>query len=230
MSEGPTLPRRWFPCNLFVTAVAIVTLSIFPAYASAGDGAAALPRRVTRPITKVLPDTWTCESKGSRLVLRPRKQPVFVNLTNAERRDSTETLDDYHRRHIVKLDYQIVLRFEPKLSFAEVCSLIDKNEGIHHGLQSLDRSPLAFWHKGFTSFPKTPEGVILSQQRDQLLQSFRSVPAGYLGNMSVYIESTDFRFATFLHEEEEREAEAVEKRIRDQLSPYTSEPTNPPPK
>ncbi len=226
MSESPTLRCRSFRFGLLVAAVASVALSIFSAQAFAEDTTAALPGSVTRLITKVLPDTWAYEAKGSRLVLRPRKQPAFVNLVGTQGRRPAETLDDYNRRHTVKFDYKIVLRFEPKLTFQEVVQLVNENRGTHYGLRVLEKSPLAFFGKGHTSFPKTPEGVILSQRQDQLLKSFRSVPAGYLGGMSVYVEPTYLGYARFLHEDERQEAEAVEKRIGDQLTPYTSEPTN----
>jgi len=231
MSKGPTLPRRWLRFKLLVTAVAFVTLSIFCAHASADDGSAALPDEVTRPITKVLPDTWTYETQRSRLVLRPRRQPVFVNLTNADRPAPNETLDDYNRRHTVKFDYRIVVRFEPKLSLPEVWHLVLENRGIYYSLEQVEKEAGGSPNKGHNSFPNTPEGDILSRRRDQLLQSFRSVPAGYLRNMSVYVESTYLGYAEFLHDEEKQEVEAVEKRIRGQLTPYFSEPTNmPPPK
>jgi len=229
MCEFPTLRRRWFPFGLVVASVAIVPLLNFSAPAFADDTNAALPVSVTKRIIQVLPNTWTYESKNSRLVLRPRKRPVFVNLVNGEGRRPNETLDDYHRRHTVNFDYRIVLRFEPKLSFRQVSQLVDENWVVHHSLQALEQSPLALPLRGSTSFPETPEGLNLSQQRDQLLKSFRSVPAGYLDNMSVYVEPTYLGFATFLRDEDRQIAEGVEKRIREQLTLYSSEPTAAPP-
>jgi hypothetical protein len=101
--------------------------------------------------------------------------------------------------------------------------LIDYNEGTHLSLQRLERSPLAFQGKGDVSFPRTPDGKKLTQERDQLLQSFRSVPAGYLGTMSVYVEPTYLGYADFFHHEERQVAEAVIKRIHDQITPYINE-------
>lgn len=227
MSERPDR-RRWFRFGPRSATAAIVTLSIFSAHAFAADPTVALPHSVTGPITKVLPDTWTYETKGSRLVLQPRKQPTFVNFVNTDRRRPNETLDEYNRRHTVKFDYRIVLRFEPKLSFEEYCELIRVNRGVLYSFKVLEKSPLALPIKGDTAFPETPEGASLSKQLDQLLTSFRSVPAGYIGSMSVFVEPTVVGYASFLREEDKLEAEAVEKRIIEQLTPYTDEPDHAP--
>jgi len=218
MSRGPSL-ARWLRSNLHVAAVTFVILS-FASEAPADDDVRALPDRVTKVFTKVLPDTWTHEVQGSRLVLRPRENPVFVNLTNGPGERPDETWDDYKRRHIVEFDYRIVLRFEPKLSFREFWSLVNENERIHDSLQVLERSPHATAMKGSIAFSKTPQGEALSEKHEQLLKSFRSVPAGYLGDASVYIEPTYLGYADFFDEKERRDAEEVEKRIRDQLTPY----------
>jgi hypothetical protein len=224
MSEGLTLQRRWFPFDLIVPSVVVVALLTVSTHALADDTTAVLPDSLKTQISRVLPDSWKQDVKGSRLVLRPRKLPTFVNLVNAEGRTPAETIDDYHRRHTVKVDYQIVLRFEPKLSPEEVRRRVSENREIRDSLQVLEKSPLAILGKGDVSFPETPEGTALSQQREQLLKSFRSVPAGSLGNLSVYVEPTNLGYATFLHEEEEQEADAVEKLIRDELTPYTGDP------
>jgi hypothetical protein len=228
MSETPTLRCRWLRFGLSRAAVAIAALLTCSSPAFADDANAALPSSVTRPITSALSDSWTYEIRGARLVLRPRKQPIFVNLVGTEGRRPGETLDDFHRRHTVKFDYKLVLRFEPKLSFQQVCELVDENRDIHNGLLVLEKSPLAVSTKGDISFPSTPAGEVLSQRRDQLLKSFRSVPAGYLGGMSVFVEPTYLRYASFLSTADRQEAETVEKRIRDQLTPYTSDSINPP--
>src|SRR5262245_48084677 len=106
MSEDQTLCYRRFRFGPVIETVAIAVLLNLAAYVSADDTTVALPSSVTSTFTQLLPDTWAYEIKGARLVLRPRKEPEFVNLVNAGRQRPSETLDDYRRRHTVTFDYQ----------------------------------------------------------------------------------------------------------------------------
>lgn len=186
----------------------------------AAESTGEVPSSVTNRFTKGLPDTWTYETRGTRLVLTPRKEFEFVNMVNAESPSENETADEYKRRHKVRRDYQIVVRFEPKLSPVEYSRLIAENRMIHYSLQVTERNSKATPHK--------PTGGKLSQEMNRLMCSFRSVPVGYLENLSVYVEPTYLGYAQFLHDHERLESEAVEKQVVAAITRYFDEPPETP--
>ncbi|MEI7688442.1 MAG: hypothetical protein WCL32_25830 [Planctomycetota bacterium] len=184
----------------------------------AAESTGEVPSSVTSRFTNGLPDTWTCEIRGSRLVLAPRKEFEFVNLTNAEGQSKNETADEYKRRHKVRFHYQIVVRFEPKLSPVEYSSLITENRAICYSIKLLeDRTDAA-----------KPTAGRISKEMNRLMCSFRSVPVGYVGNLSVYVEPTYLGYASFLHDDERLESEAVEKQVVEVITRYFDEPSETP--
>ncbi len=186
------------------------------------DDFAASSQAATKLISRVLPEGWTMETRGSRLVLRPGKRPLFVNTFNGPGAIATATPEEIYRNYKVDFDYQIGVRFEPKLSLNDVRLLMAQNLGIHEAIQHLERNRLAQSGRHIT-FSGTKEGQRLSDQRDQLLRSFRPVPAGYVGDVSVFINTTSLGYATFFRKEEQQECEGVGQRILGQLTLYTNE-------
>ena len=199
--------------------LSLATLFGLSIAAIADESAVAPPLEVTKLVTNILPGSWICESEATRLVVRPRKEPVFVNLVSAGRQQRNESLDEYHRRHTVRFDYRIALRFEPTLSPDRVQQIVKESQAIHQRLQTIERSPLVEQMKGDVYFPQTLEGQALSKEYDQLKSSIRPIPDGYIGKVSVFVEPTDLGYARFLHKETEQECEAVKKQLADQLTP-----------
>lgn len=187
---------------------------------SADENAVAPPEDIAERVVQIIPHTWTCEHEENRLIVRAPKQPVFVNLLNRRSQRPTETLEEYHRRHIVEIDYRIVLRFERKLSQLQIRQISNENWAIEQRLSAIRRNPVVLPFKTEPIFPRTPEGESLSREYAKLKRSIRPIPDGYFGDVSVYIEPTTRGFATFLDKEVKRECEEVIQLLTDQITPY----------
>ena len=138
-------------------AVGCVTLSMLTGFGvsfqTRADENALPPPNATKLLTANLPGSWTFESEPTQLVIRPGKEPVFVNLVGASARLPDETPDEYYRRHTIKRDYQITVRFGPKLTPVQVQQMVNENVTSHRRLQSMTQSPLVKSGKGVVFSP-----------------------------------------------------------------------------
>ena len=185
-----------------VQIVGLIALSLTLAINStlADEVGVAPPPDLTDLVKRRLPPNWTCRTEGTSLVVRPEKAFVFVNLINADGGRRGETKDEYHRRHIVKIDYRIVLRFVSKFSRDDLRNLVASNNAIRAKLRAVEQNPLATRTrgKGQFSFAKTPQERALSRQYWELKESLQPVPYGHRGSVSVYVEPTHLGYARFL--------------------------------
>ncbi|MBL8830061.1 MAG: hypothetical protein JNM18_23985 [Planctomycetaceae bacterium] len=207
--------------SAFWTTLSIAVLLGQTGVAIANDVSVAPPPDFTKRVAALLPESWVCENDPKRLIIRPLKNPVFVNLVGTSGR-ANETLDDYYKRHTVQVDYRITMRFGPMLSDDQVQHIIKQNESIYAKLQTVERHPLVRQLKGGFEFPRTPDGQTLFKEYEELKQSIRTIPDGYFGDVSVYVEPTHLGYARFLHKASEQECEAVRKLLIAQLKPYTA--------
>jgi hypothetical protein len=190
--------------------------------AAADENTVAVPPEVRTMVTTTIPSAWTCDNESTQLVLRPGKEPVFVNLVNTNGQQPNETLDEYHRRHIVQIKYQIVVRCGQTLPPRRVLEMVKENDDVRARLQIIGNTPPARRGRGRGQphFPNTPEGKALAKKYDDLKRSLLAIPVGYLGGVSVYIEPTVLRAASFLHKETQEECEKVTKQLTDHLTLY----------
>jgi len=183
------------------------------------------PQDIATLVRKTLPDDWTCRSESTALVARPQKEFDFVNLVSAEGQRPGESLEQYHRRHIVHVDYRIVLRFVPRMTADQVNRLVEANHAIREKLHAIEQSPLVTPMKGDFWFEGTDKGRALSREYEELKRSLRPVPYGHHGSVSVYVEPTFLGYARFLDKEDERESKSV---LRDLGTLFTRYDVNAP--
>lgn len=177
------------------------------------------PNEIVKLITKTIPANWTCENERGGLVVRPRQQPAFVNLINASAQLPNESLQDYYRRHSVRFDYRITLKFAPKLTQEQVQQVENANHAIRERLAAIERSPGVTWGKGEFFFPKSADGQKLANEYFQLNRSIKALPDGSLGAFSVYVDSTFLGYARFLDPAVEQECTMVKKQLLALLTP-----------
>ena len=98
-----------------------------PAQSATTQRAAAPPADFVKRVAELLPQGWKSEIDGSRLLVRPPMEPVFVNLVSTAGPRQGESLDDFKLRHRVQFDYRIALRCEPALTPDRVRQMIEAN-------------------------------------------------------------------------------------------------------
>ncbi|HET6324354.1 MAG TPA: hypothetical protein VFG04_06610 [Planctomycetaceae bacterium] len=199
--------------NSCVAGLTALALTLANNSTRAGEDEVAPPRGLTALVKQRLPVNWTCETEGKSLVVRPQKEFVFVNLVSAESQRSYETLDEYHRRHIVTINYRIVLRFVPKLTADQVRKVVDSNGAIRLSLRAIEKDPLAQPDKGRFKFGDTTKGRGLAREYERLKRSVQPVPYGHRGSVTVYIEPTYLGYARFLQEADRAECDGVLKEL-----------------
>jgi hypothetical protein len=208
------------PARLVRTCAILVGLGIAASVRAGVEGDVAPPEDVTQQIKAMLPKDWSCQIEKTTLVVRPNKTVVFVNMLSADPPRKGEASDHYRRRHQVKFDYRIALRFVPKLTAGEVRCLVATNATIQAKRHAIEHDPLAKRGKASFWFAETAEGRALSEQYDELERSLKPVPFGHREVVSVYIEPTFLGSATFLDRADEAESAAVLNNLRALFTRY----------
>ena len=116
-------------------------------------------------------------------------------------------------------DHSITLVFGPKISPSRVQEMISENAAIRRKIEKI-RTTETFRRSKGTPIPKTPEQSQLVADYKRLTASLNRIPSGYLGETSVYIESTDHGYARFLSDAVRDECEALVKAVTGLLDPY----------
>jgi hypothetical protein len=179
------------------------------------------PGSVVTKIAGALPTGWTCESEPGKIVVRRIEEPVIVNLCQAEHPKARETWDHWARKHTVNIKYRIVLRFVPKIVPEHVQKMREENRNIQREIDKLGQVPPS-------GMAWTPEEKERRKKYEKLAKSLNEIPAGYLGNVSVYIEPTELGYARFLSKAIEVESKTAIERVANTLTPYPSKPVRVP--
>jgi hypothetical protein len=208
------------PSRLVRTCEIVVALGIAASVRGGVERDVAPPQDITQQIKASLIKDWSCQIEKTTLVVRSKKEFVFVNMVSADGPREGETSEHYRLRHKVTFDYRITLRFVPKLSAGEVGGLVATNGAIQAKLYAIEHEPRVYWGKGEFVFAKTDEGRALSAQHKELKRSLKPVPFGHGESVSVYIETTSLGYVTFFDRANEAEAAAILNNLRALFTRY----------
>lgn len=166
---------------------------------------------VTR-IVAVLPEGWKSDYQDKTIVVRRIDEPVIINIFQADAPKPGQTHESWLLSHKVNIQYRIIVHFAQKIDAKRVAEMREENQAIEAEMKKLRSPPLSLDER--------------DRRYKTLKQSLKKVPNGYLGEWSVYVESTELGYAQFFDANVAKECQAVIDRIKAALTPYVENANN----